>query len=227
MKIYIVNNKIYYKKNKNDNLNEINNDNWSIYLQGWNKFPESWQNIINISNLGLKESLQDGNCLFSSISYGLNLNNQFNKINYKYDSQLLRNLLSKEITKSNFNEIIELYKIEKKNNEFNGSWNPLNINTIQKFKNIIKHSNNKYWGDYISISLLEKMLEINFLILNSENNNIYYLGNDINKFPKTMILYYEDNIHFMLVGYFKNNKMITLFENNNLPNQIYELYKNI
>ena len=227
MKIYIVNNKIYYKKNKNDNLNEINNDNWSIYLQGWNKFPESWQNIINISNLGLKESLQDGNCLFSSISYGLNLNNQFNKINYKYDSQLLRNLLSNEITKSNFNEIIELYKIEKKNNEFNGSWNPLNINTIQKFKNIIKHSNNKYWGDYISISLLEKMLEINFLILNSENNNIYYLGNDINKFPKTMILYYEDNIHFMLVGYFKNNKMITLFENNNLPNQIYELYKNI
>ena len=103
----------------------------------------------------------------------------------------------------------------------------MNINTIQKFKNIIKHSNNKYWGDYISISLLEKMLEINFLILNSENNNIYYLGNDINKFPKTMILYYEDNIHFMLVGYFKNNKMITLFENNNLPNQIYELYKNI
>ena len=79
MKIYIVNNKIYYKKNKNDNLNEINNDNWSIYLQGWNKFPESWQNIINISNLGLKESLQDGNCLFSSISYGLNLNNQFNQ----------------------------------------------------------------------------------------------------------------------------------------------------
>ena len=227
MKIYIVNNKIYYKKNKNDNLNEINNDNWSIYLQGWNKFPESWQNIINISNLGLKESLQDGNCLFSSISYGLNLNNQFNKINYKYDSQLLRNLLSKEITKSNFNEIIELYKIEKKNNEFNGSWNPLNINTIQKFKNIIKNSDNKYWGDYISISLLEKILKINFLILNSENNNIYYLGNDINKFPKTMILYYEDNIHFMLVGYFKNNKMITLFENNNLPNQIYELYKNI
>ena len=227
MKIYIVNNKIYYKKNKNDNLNEINNDNWSIYLQGWNKFPESWQNIINISNLGLKESLQDGNCLFSSISYGLNLNNQFNKINYKYNSQLLRNFLSNEITKSNFNEIIELYKIEKKNNEFNGSWNPLNINTIQKFKNIIKNSDNKYWGDYISISLLEKILKINFLILNSENNNIYYLGNDINKYSKTMILYYEDSIHFMLVGYFKNNKMITLFENNNLPAQIYKLYKNI
>ena len=93
MKIYIVNDKIYYKENKNDNLNEINNDNWSIYLEGWNKFPDSWKNIINISNLGLKESLQDGNCLFSSISYGLNLYNQFNKINYKYNSQLLRNLL--------------------------------------------------------------------------------------------------------------------------------------
>ena len=37
----------------------------------------------------------------------------------------------------------------------------------------------------------------------------------------------EDSIHFMLVGYFKNNKMITLFENNNLPTQIYKLYKNI
>ena len=39
--------------------------------------------------------------------------------------------------------------------------------------------------------------------------------NEYNSSYNTIILLYEDNIHFKLVGYF-NNVMVTLFDNNNM-----------
>ena len=46
---------------------------------------------------------------------------------------------------------------------------------------------------------------------------------DYNKQLKTIILLYENNIHFKLIGYFKDNNMIYYFNNENLPEEILKL----
>ena len=225
MNIYLIDGKIYYKKNKKDNFKVIECNNWTTYFKEWNLFTEDWQYILDLEKFGLKNNDGNGNCLFLSISSGLNIYNKLNKIDYRYDNLILRNMLSDEINENNFNEILNYYKQEYLNNEFIGDWNPNKITSIKKFKNIIK--SNKFLGDYLTISLFENILKLNFIILNSENNNIYHLGNDLNKYEKTMILYYENMCHFKLVGYYNNNKINTVFDKNTIPKKITNLYKMI
>ena len=222
MNIYLIDCKIYYKKNKKDNFKVIEYNNWTTYFKEWNLFTEDWKNILDLEKFGLKNNDGNGNCLFLSISSGLNINNKLNKIDYRYDNLILRNMLSDEINENNFDEILNYYKQEHLNNEFIGDWNPNKITSIKKFKKIIK--SNKFLGDYLTISLLENILKLNFIILNSENNNIYYLGNDLNKYEKTIILYYENMCHFKLVGYYNNNKINTVFDKNTIPKKITKLY---
>ena len=40
---------------------------------------------------------------------------------------------------------------------------------------------------------------------------------------KTVILLYENEIHFRLIGYFRENKMITYFTENDIPKEILKL----
>ena len=86
---------------------------------------------------------------------------------------------------------------------------------------------NEYWGDNILINLLKEILNVNIFILNSnEFTNEFYnypLMYDYNKQLKTIILLYENNIHFKLIGYFKDNNMIYYFNNENLPEEILKL----
>jgi hypothetical protein len=225
MNIYLIDGKIYYKETKNDNYTLIKTSNWTSFLKEWNLFSKDWKNILDLEKFGLKNNNGNGDCLFLSISSGLNTYNKLNKIKYRYNNSILRKMLSDEIDENNFDEILNYYKQEYLNNEFIGDWNPNKITSINKFKNIIK--SNKFLGDYLTISLFEKILKLNFIILNSENNNIYNLGNDINKYEKTIILYYENMCHFKLVGYYNNNKIYTLFDKNTIPTKIINLYKNI
>ena len=46
----------------------------------------------------------------------------------------LRNLVSQEIDKNNFQLILETYKLEKENNEFNGYWDPDEIEKYGRIK---------------------------------------------------------------------------------------------
>ena len=64
---------------------------------------------------------------------------------------------------------------------------------------------------YINATFIEK-LSINFIILNDENHNITSMCNDL-KYDKTIIIYYLDNLHFQLVGYFNGKIMQTVFKN--------------
>jgi hypothetical protein len=224
MNIYIIKGKIYYKKNKKDEFKMIQSNDWASYLTNWNLFTEEWKPILDIEKFGIKNNSGDGDCLFLAISEGLNLFNKLNKIEYRYNASILRNLLADEINEDNFNEYINLYRIEFKNNDFIGEWNPNKVKTITRFKNIIKSS--KFLGDYLTISLFEKILKINFIILDSENTNIYNLGNNIKDYNKIMILYYDNGCDFKLVGYFNDNKINTIFENKTIPENILNLYNN-
>ena len=66
------------------------------------------------------------------------------------------------------------------------------------------------------IQLLSEKLNINFIILNDESHNITSMCNDL-KYDKTIIIYYLDNLHFQLVGYFNGKIMQTIFKNEELP----------
>ena len=96
---------------------------------------------------------------------------------------------------------------------------------MKQFKNIIKKSGNYFWGDYFTISILSNQLKINFIVLDGNFNNIYKLGENIKEYDNTIILFYEQQIHFKLVGYFSNNKIETVFQKDKLPDSIYRLYK--
>ena len=112
----------------------------------------------------------------------------------------------------------------KDNNEIE-YWDPYNVD-IESFKRILKNNNDTFWGDHILIELLMNILDINIIILNSDKYNnkytIYKIMKKYNKNKRTLILIYENENHFKLLGHFQNN-MIVYFNNENIPNEIKKL----
>ena len=53
--------------------------------------------------------------------------------------------------------------------------------------------------------------------------NLYNTMTDYNSYNNTIILLYENNIHFKLIGHFKDNNMLSLFNHRNIPSEIYKL----
>ena len=72
----------------------------------------------------------------------------------------------------NFDIIIESYRTAYDSNEFIFEWDPYEINTKEQLREEIQKIGHNYWGDHIVVQLLESGLDINFVILNTENNNI-------------------------------------------------------
>ena len=227
--IYLQDNKLYYE----DKL--IKKYNWHHILNdiGWEKLNIHWIKKLNkLSNEYNKNSLfgvidcgGDGDCFFHCLSYALKSNELFN-IDYDIDVKKLREMISNNINEDKFNEIINIYKIINDANEFYEDWDPNEI-TIDEFKEIIKIGGNNYWCDQILLNIIKEILNINLIILNcNEITNEYYyypISYDYNENYKTIILIYEDEIHFRLFGYFFENNMITLFSKDTIPNEILKL----
>jgi len=209
----------------------IKHNNWQHYLKdyGWEKLHKKWIKKLNDyldkpsrnSLFGCLDCGGDGDCLFHCLSYAINNGNIFEN-----NSNSLRNLLSESITKDKFDEIISIYKILNESDDFDEDWDPETI-TLQEFKDKIIEGGNEYWGDNILVNLLKEVLEINIIILNSnENTNEFYnypLLYDYDKDMNTIILLYENSIHFKLIGHFKDNNMIYLFTNKTIPKEILKL----
>tara|TARA_B110000495_G_C22598262_1_gene357969 strand:- start:50 stop:616 length:567 start_codon:yes stop_codon:yes gene_type:complete len=170
----------------------------------------------------------DGDCLFHCISYALMENNKFNT-NLKYEITDLRKIVAEAIDIKKFNEIINIYKILKDSNDFHEIWDPYNI-SYDDFILLITLGGNNYWADNIIINILKEKLEINIIILNSNSitneYNYYPLLYDYDEKLMSIILLYENEMHFKLVGYF-NNVMVTLFDNNNIPKELIKLINNL
>ena len=115
---------------------------------------------------------QDGSCFFHCIAYALNSNEIYKDDPHVYNSQDLRNILANSITNKLFNEIIEIYRILKDNDELYDTWNPYTIK-IQEFKDLIIDENNVFWGDHILIGLLMKVLDIKSPKYHWKNNKGY------------------------------------------------------
>ena len=101
------------------------------------------------------------------------------------------------------------------------------IKCKEDFKDIIKEGGNNYWGDHILLQLLTKSFNLNVFIF--KNNDItgeygvYPTYEEYNSDFKSIILLYENDIHFKLIGYFKRN-MITLFKDEDIPSEIKRIY---
>jgi len=65
------------------------------------------------------------------------------------------------------------------------------------------------------MQLLSTKLEINFVILR-DNLNVNIINNEL-KYSKTIFIYYFEDLHFQLIGYFNGRYIETVFDNNNLP----------
>lgn len=230
--IFIEDEVYYYEKNgKNQKIKEKD---WHIHLNeyGWNKLNIQWIKILNkLSEEKKKNSLfgildcgGDGNCLFNCINYAIN----------GYESILETNnfrlKFSESITYEDFENIIEIYKISKNCGEFKEEWDPFSI-SYEGFKNKVKDGGDEYWGDFLILNLIKDYLNVNFVILyNNDNTGEYYnypIFFEFDESIETIILFYENDNHFKLVGCFKENKMIYNFKPNKIPYEILRLIKEI
>jgi hypothetical protein len=226
---------VYQEKNQlyteeNGISNKIKNNNWHIKLNeyGWSKLSITWIKQLNkLNTIKEKNSLfgsldcgENGDCLFHCISYAISPD-------LSYDAKQLRHDLSNYITDDDFNMIINYYKIFSLSGDFDENWNLKDIK-IQDFKEKIKEGGNEYWGDIFMLNLLEKYLQINIIILNSNydtNEHYYYPFSEYDLTKNSIILLYENNIHFQVIGHFQNGNMLSIFNHENIPKEILRLIK--
>ena len=223
---------LYYIDEEKNKKIKINNNNWHKYLSeyGWEKLDNIWKKKFNCIDknfrFGIMDCGSEGDCMYYCVAEAIN--NPLNLLDIHYDYKELRLLTSEQINKNNYESILVSYKLAFDNNEFNGEWNPYSINNISDLKKEIKKPGNNFWGDHITLMLLQEALNINLILLsgNIDENDlndckIISLFQDL-KYEKTIILYYIENIHFKLIGYF-DKYMKTIFNKNDLPNEIIRL----
>ena len=88
-----------------------------------------------------------------------------------YTVEKLRSIAGNMINDNNFNLILETYKAEAETDEFDGLWNPFAIKTKTDLQKEMMVLGDSFWGDHIIIQLLGGALNLNFIILNDENES--------------------------------------------------------
>ena len=225
--IYIKNNITYCDGKK------IKKDNWHKALAdiGWEKLPLPWIKQLNHlskefnknSPYGCLDCGGDGDCFFNCICEALN-NGSIHNTDFQYlTASDIRKNIADSMNEERFKDIIEIYRAIQGIGDFDESWNPNDIKTIDDFKNIILNSK-VYWCDNILLNEFIRLYSINLILLTSDKENklyeYYNTSQEYNPKHKTIVLLYEDNQHFKLIGKFIDHQMITCFSDNSLP---YEL----
>lgn len=234
--IFLFKNSYYYLDDLNKKNIKINKKNWHKYLEeiGWEKLELGWRKRLkskeNNSLYGVLDCGAEGDCLFSCISYAFK--NLHKPEDDSYRPEEIRKLVSLEINDSNYDMIIENYRLEVDTDEFEGFWDPYLVQNKEDLQKEIIKMGNSFWGDHILIQLLEKALNINLIILNSENNffgsqefKIQSIGNNFLKDRRSIILSYCLNSHFQLIGYFNGNVMKKIFNFEQIPKELIKIYE--
>jgi len=231
--IFLVGNQLYYEENKV--VKEVKNHNWHNLLKdyGWEKLHKQWIKKLNSyldkpSNNSLYGCLDcggEGDCLFHCISYAMNSTGKDS-----YDSKILRGMISDSLTYKRYKEMIELYKIIRLTDDFQENWNPETI-TFESFKQLLIDGGDDFWGDFLVLNLIKEYLSINIIILSSnEISGEYYhypLFYEHNSSLNTIILLYENEMHFKLVGHFQGGQMNVSFTHQLIPHEMLKLINNL
>lgn len=243
--LFYFKNKLYYQTDENDPVVKLNNKNWHKYLDGygWDKLPYGWKRRLKSKDANFRYGLLDcgaqGDCLFHCIAEALNDSRDLE--NTKHDVQSLRTMTAEMITDDNFITILENYKCEEESGVFNGDWKPDEIKTKEELRDEIRKCGNNFWGDHILLQLIQERLKFNVIVMNSEKLDffnekqsdldieerftIHPMACDLKKYDITIILYYEDGLHFQLVGIFDKCDMLTKFKYEQLPERLLEVYR--
>ena len=222
MEEYYINEELFFKDRELFKIEEsknikINKKNWFKYLKnyGWEKICKDWKNKLDNNYVSVLECGSDGDCLFHVFAEALNFDLIYKHKLPEHDISSLRILCSEQINDENYTIILESYKAEVECGEFFGDWDPNLINNKDELKLEIVKMGNNFWGDHILMQLLSCKLKINFVIL-SDNMNINIINNEL-KYSKTLFIYFLDNLHFQLIGYFNGRFIETVFYNDNMP----------
>ena len=232
--LFYIKDKLYFESEKK-NI-KINTSNWHKYLEeyGWVKLPYGWKKRLKENDSNFKFGLLDcgaqGDCLFHCI--GEALHDETNVDSHKLSVSELRDLTASMITNDNFDVILENYKCEEESYIFNGDWKPNEIKNIDELKKEVSTCGDNFWGDHLLLQLLQDKLNFNVIVLNSgesfdgsnKSYNIHPMASDIDKHNKTIILYYEDGLHFQLVGYFMKGNITKCFDRDEIPDKLLEIY---
>ena len=215
--VYFTENIIYDPKCRKFRYLEsiVNHRNWLKKFDeyGYTEFIDTWKERLgkNFIKLGIIECGSSGDCLFHSIAEAFNFEHlKAGNIDTLYSVESLRELSANQVTEENFPVIIESYRLEAESFDFNVDWDPNETKTVNDLQIEILIGGNNFWGDMIILQLLGEALRCNFIIFRSDVPSIYPTMSNLNKYDKTIMLYYEDNIHFKLVGLFQGNNLQTI-----------------
>ena len=222
--LYFKDKKLYY----NDSLVDSENFTEALEEYGFEPITDEWMMRL-CDNYFLLDCGGEGDCLFHVISEALNLDNiaKGKKRYTMYDAQDIRKIAANSVNRKNFRDILCAYTLAKESGEFNGLWDPTFVDTVRELRQEILEMGDNFWGDQIILSLIQERLKLNVIILSNLNTSVYPTGEDINKYERTIVIYYYDNIHFQLVSYFnvENNTLQTIFTKDSLPEELELVYK--
>ena len=109
------------------------------------------------------------------------------------------------------------------NEEFDGNWDPDTMISPKKLREVVKKGGYHFMGDHIMMSLLQKSLKLNMIIFDDVTLEIYVMDHDLH-YDNYIMLFFEDRIHYQLIGHFNNNNELhTLFTRKSLPDEIKKL----
>lgn len=183
----------------------------------WVPLDEKWQSKLLSKSFMQKDCDGDGNCQFRSIETALT------DAGYKTNHSRLRRLIAKYIntmSDKGFHEMLENYRLEKENSEFRGGWDPMQVKNKRQFIKIVKQTGFYFEGDNITLALLSKAINVDFIIMD-DDYNVTDLSNPDELKPKVIILYYVKSGHYKTIGIKnKHGTIKTIFKREHLPKEL-------
>lgn len=230
--LYISEDKMYYETDRGPK--PVKRSNWHIHLQeyGYQKLPKRWISLLNReaevrpknSPYSSLDCERDGNCLYHCIANALNERDVYEN---SHTGDTVRELVCEGITEDDYRLCISCYRAMKDASDFDNEWNPHQIETIQGFREVLRIKGHSYWGDYLILGLLIRILRINIVILTSDeftgNYGLYKTGFQFEDTKDTICLLHENNSHFQLVGHFNGERMVSYFRGGYLPPELHSL----
>lgn len=171
-----------------------------------NKNMKQWNQLLYPYLFLTKDTKPDGNCQFRSISQSITKSNSDN-LHILLRKKIYDYILSTSLQE--FNNILDFYRQELVFGEFRGQWNPNQIKTRKHLALEIEKPGFNFEGDYITLTILSKLLKIDIIILvDSKCKNITKIETPLNY--KFIILHYKYQ-HYQTVGILYKGRIKTVF----------------
>ena len=202
---------------------------WDLAEYGWDKIPKKWIVRLNQhasvkehnSLYGVLDCPPDGDCFFHCMANALN-----ERDNYllEYGSDDIRRMLCDGLDIETYDTILGYYRVMKDSGEWSEEWDPYDITCLEDFQRQLMVGGHSFWGDWILMSLLTDILEINIVILTNDTDtheiSVYNTLQDFQACRDTVVLLHENENHFKLVGHFNGKRMIAYFASQDIPEEV-------